>query len=217
MGCTMSPVTNKIITKVVKQTLEQFCNEFKNDPYISYNESGIHAWFYYKLMDNFEKNGIPLFDELQGEKISLIQREYKTAIGYNKSRPGHWDISILNYPLKIRSYMEENAKPYDHLEINAIIEFGLNASIDHMYNDIDRMNNTRAIIPNKFIVHLIRESVKFCGRDISAKPRKEKIDNRQIMEQLKDGVNAIYYVHTIKNKHGEAKALIITKKGTVEI
>jgi len=148
---------------LIRNTINEFCQEFIQNPYICYTEHGLHAFFYSLLLQAVPESQRFLFWENQ--KICIIQKEYPTAGKLGKSQRQHWDIAVLKSPAEsIRS----GPGSYDYLKLNAVIEFGMNESEEHLKDDINRLCDEGSNIQHRFIVHLYRLSPaghKFSGRD----------------------------------------------------
>ncbi len=103
----------------------------------------------------------------QHQQICILQKEYPTNATLGKPRRQHWDVTVLSTlpPEKPRK------ESYDYLPLSACIEFGLNATQEHLEDDIERLGHADANVKQGFIVHLYRLSnagCKFSGRDWSS-------------------------------------------------
>ena len=145
---------NEQIKIVVEKSLEDFCKKFIEHPYLSYTEHGLHAAYYHELITRLEEHGIPTSALFRGLEVCIVQKEYRTSGDLGKSRCANWDVSVLNLPLTVSDRFSENECAFDHLNLNCIIEFGLNESIDHLQDDIDRLSHGQCIANGKYIVHL---------------------------------------------------------------
>lgn len=201
------------IRKVVESTIDDFCLLFYKHPYLEYNESGVHALFFHILSENFIKKGIPLYDDyIRGdtnERVCLIQKEYRMFGKCNKTKAASWDICVLNNPLKsvidLGEVNECNQSPYDCLEINSIVEFGLKANVGHMKDDVERLAHNECNAIGKFIVHLERFSDYFSGRDYPLKSN-DIFPTEDDMKYLTNNNKIIiYYVRTNKNNEADQK------------
>jgi hypothetical protein len=148
----------------IEDCIKEFCLEFLESPYLCYTEHGLHARFYHKLLEKLgEANTIVDF---QGKKLCIVQKEYPTSTSLGKSRRQNWDISIINKD------NIKKGKQYDDLMLDAVVEFGLNASEKHLEGDIGRLTHKDANLINPFIVHLCRISKNFSKRDIGNNNKK---------------------------------------------
>ena len=94
------------IDDIVRETIETFCLEFAEHPYICYTEHGLHALFFSRLYDALPED--QRYFEWDGRKVCAVQKEYATADNLGKSKRQHWDIAVLrNLPV---TRMEH---PYD--------------------------------------------------------------------------------------------------------
>lgn len=146
----------------VRQTIKDFCLEFKRNPYWCYTEHGIHAHFYRMLLNKFDNEKLATSFKYLNSETCYVQKEYPTNEDLNKKRRQHWDIALLRRP--------NGNEKYDHLPLMAVVEFGLNASEKHLREDIRRVSHTKANVIKKFIVHLYRISRaggKISRRDLS--------------------------------------------------
>lgn len=152
---------------IIRKTINDFCLDFIQNPYLSYTEHGQHALFYsmlYAAIPDEQK-----FVQWDNQKVCIVQKEYPTAMNLKKSKRQHWDVAILKSPPE-SSQLEYHS--YDYLKLFAAIEFGMNESEDHLQDDIDRLCDEGSNIEHRFIVHLYRLSesgAKFSGRDWSSK------------------------------------------------
>jgi hypothetical protein len=148
---------------VIRKVIEKFCIEFLNSPYLCYTEHGLHARFYCLLYNTFPID--QRYVKFDGKEICAIQKEYPTADVLGKPQRQHWDIAIIQSP---PSPQFGKSPPYDYLNLNSVVEFGLNATKDHLVDDIERLCHHNSNVKNKFIVHLYRLSKpKVSGRDLS--------------------------------------------------
>jgi hypothetical protein len=133
------------ILKTVRQAIEVFCVEFVNHPYLCYTEHGQHAMFYtrlYNLLPEEER-----YVSYQNQRVCILQKEYPTATNLGKSQRQHWDVSVLSTPPTSQSRKEG----YDYLPLLASIEFGLNATEEHLKDDIERLGHADANVTQWFI------------------------------------------------------------------
>ncbi len=153
------------IVDTVRQTIIQFCAEFIEHPYLCYTEHGQHALFYARLY-----NALPLehrYTTWQGKKVSVVQKEYSTAGKLGRIKRQHWDIAVIKTPAE---GIEAKSPPYDYLKLAAVVEFGMNATLQHLEGDVDRLIHREANVLHGFIIHLHRlskSSTQFSNRDWS--------------------------------------------------
>ncbi|CAK8716232.1 hypothetical protein GCAAIG_05645 [Candidatus Electronema halotolerans] len=156
------------ILKTVRQAIKGFCVEFVNHPYLCYTEHGQHALFYtrlYNLLPEEER-----YVSYQNQRVCILQKEYPTATNLGKPKRQHWDVSVLA-TLPTNKLTREG---YDYLPLLASIEFGLNATEEHLKDDIERLGHPDANVMQGFIVHLYRLSPsghQFSRRDLSNKTK----------------------------------------------
>ena len=150
---------------IARNVASSFTAEFVQHPYLCYTEHGQHAYFYQLLYDS-----IPADQRLttfKGQKVCVIQKEYPTPTNLGKSQRQHWDISIIKSPTETLS---PESIPYDFLRLDVVIEFGMNADLDHLPEDIRRMTHESSNIGNMIAIHLYRlgeAADKLSRRDIS--------------------------------------------------
>lgn len=171
------------ISKIIKETLEQFLSEFIEKPYLCYTEHGLHALYFAQL---YKALGDKCYTELDAKPICIIQKEYPTNDKFEKSRRQNWDIAVID------SSGIKNEIKYDYLPLEAIIEFGLNASICHLCDDFLRISHPKSNSESGYVVHLYRLNKKFSDRDISENAKDIKNDNefkriRNLMLEMSKG------------------------------
>ena len=150
-------MTNNSILNAFEQYLETFLKEFIRNPYLCYTEHGLHALFFARLYDALKTDAL---DDFKGHQVCRVQKEYPTADTLGKSRRQHWDIALLDLPCDARSY--------DSLPLWAVVEFGLNAKLDHLMDDLARVSHPKANTKRRYVVHLYRLSksgAKLSSRD----------------------------------------------------
>ncbi len=149
----------------VRQTIIKFCAKFIEHPYLCYTEHGQHALFYARLY-----NALPSehrYTTWQDKKVSIVQKEYSTAGKLDKTKRQHWDIAVIKTPAES---IEAKSPTYDYLKLAAVIEFGMNATRQHLMGDVERLIHREANVIHGFIVHLYRLSkprTLFSNRDWS--------------------------------------------------
>ena len=147
-----------------------FCHEFVRHPYLCYTEHGWHAYFFTLLYNSLPPAS--RYAEHKGHKICIVQKEYPTAESLGRSRRQHWDVALIDTPLRS---IQNRVDSYDHLYLAAVAEFGLNARISHLANDIDRLCDVDSNVQGKFLFHFLRLSdarSRVSRRDISPASRK---------------------------------------------
>lgn len=175
---------------LIRNTINEFCQAFIQNPYMCYTEHGQHALFYNMLYQAIPKSQRVI--SWENQKISVVQKEYPTAGKLGKPRRQHWDIAIIKSPPESIS---SGHGSYDYLKLYAAIEFGMNESEEHLQDDINRLCDEGSNIEHRFIVHLYRLSesgARFSSRDWSSKsPRILK--GERIMELIKGKPVEIFY------------------------
>lgn len=165
----------------VEQIIKNFCLEFIKLPYLCYTEHGLHARFFCLLYDSLKEE--QRYIQCGKHKVCVVQKEYPTANALGKSRRQNWDIALIESPaLSLRGKTPQ----YDYLTLNSVVEFGLNATKEHLEGDIKRLSHAESNVENKFAVHLLRISTsgkqKISSRDIS--PNSKKIFNPECVKKL---------------------------------
>ncbi len=166
--------------ELIRQTLEQFCLDFLRHPYLCYTEHGQHALYFSTLFAALPEHA--RFGTWQGQKVSMLQKEYPTATHLGKSQRQHWDIALLKSPLSSRI---SGPRAYDYLLLQAAIEFGMNEAPEHLRDDIKRLTHPDCNMDYGFVVHLHRLSdakSHFSGRDWS--PTSARFLDRETIHQL---------------------------------
>lgn len=175
------------VARIVEQSIEGFIQNFVVNPYDCYTEHGQHALFFTKLYEAFQKDKRYLNIKVAPDKsirVCAIQKEYPTKVDLGKERRQNWDIAVIK-----EHYAESR---YDYLDLSAIVEFGMNASLDHLIDDFLRVSHPDANADHRYIVHLYRlseASDQLSGRDWSANARDiKKIDEiKQLMKKMSEG------------------------------
>ncbi len=156
--------------KAFKEVLVKFTLEFVQAPYLCYTEHGLHARFYSQLYNDLSEEQLYFF--LDGKKVCVIQKEYPTATNLGRSKRQHRDISMIKKPAGSSKSIPDQS--YDFFKLSAVVEFGMNASVDHLEDDIDRLCHPDANVESRFLVHLYRlgkPGNRFCRRDLSNRSR----------------------------------------------
>jgi len=195
--------TNEKIGEIVRETIEQFCQEFMKNPYRCYTEHGIHALFYHDLLENIPESLRFLRKEKDGKEICIAQKEYPMADSGGKSRRAHWDIAVLN------PFLENAGEPwYDFLKLNSVVEFCLNEGEVHLKDDKERLMKA-ANIDHKYIVHLFRVSNGESRKDL--KPNSARIISRGKFEEIMrgSGISSHYIMVDGTSRHENQIAKII--------
>ena len=177
--------------KIIRETLEGFCQKFITHPYLCYTEHGQHALFYHMLLKAIPEE---LHNsERDGQQVCILQKEYRTAENLNCTKRQHWDIAVLSPSLST-----ERVPWYDFLEVLAAIEFGMNEKETHLREDIRRLCHSDANVKNRFIVHLYRISGsgddKFSGRDRPKTSNLPTLTAEAICAQLNNQNVEIYFI-----------------------
>ena len=168
----MDNVNDKLNT-IVKEELEIFLKEYIRSPYLCYTEHGVHALFFQRLYSKLPESlrNIELY--IAGEKIMVcrIQKEYPTKTDLGRSRRQNWDLAVIGDTGK------EQDK-YDELPLCCVVEFGLNATFEHLKDDVERVGHDGACVDNTYVVHLYRisEAGKKISRRDASRNHKEIID-----------------------------------------
>lgn len=153
------------VVDIVRQTIIHFCELFIEHPYLCYTEHGQHALFYRNLYYDLPTK--QRYTIWEGQKVSVVQKEYPTAGSLGKPRRQHWDIAVIKTPAES---IERERSSYDYLKLSAVVEFGMNAEGKHLKEDIRRLCHHEANLIQGFIVHLYRlskPSALFSNRDWS--------------------------------------------------
>jgi len=98
----------------------------------------------------------------------VLQKEYPSAHPLGKPRRQGWDIALIKTPLESNARAGKPA--YDYLRLVAVVEFGMNETVEHLRDDLERLSHEAASVDRGFIVHLYRLSepgAPFSGRDWS--------------------------------------------------
>jgi hypothetical protein len=178
------------VVQIVRKTLVQLGREFMVDPYLCYTEHGLHTRFLSKLYDALPTE--ERYAECKSKRFCIIQKEYPTAHHLGRSKRQHWDAAIIKTPIIVPS----RANAFDYLPLAAVVEFGLNCSLDHLADDIERLCHPQSNVDARFVVHLYRlsgDTDKISGRDL-APHSKMVCPRRSIQEALTKGVDVeVFY------------------------
>jgi len=177
-----------MILDKVRQSLDDFCVEFVKSPYLCYTEHGLHVRFCSILSERLTEQ--EMYGKLGDDTVCVIQKEYRTAHNLGKSKCQHWDVAVLRDPLTASSKPE-----YDHLMIEAAIEFGLNEGKKHLCEDIRRLSHPLSNVESGFAVHLYRVSESMSKRDKNPKSRMiwPRDDLSDLKKLVVDSDVSVYY------------------------
>lgn len=90
-------IEEKVRLDLIRNTINDFCMDFVQNPYKSYTEHGQHALFFSMLMNAFPEH--QRYITFDNKKVCFIQKEYPTLENLEKSKRQHWDIAILKEPV----------------------------------------------------------------------------------------------------------------------
>jgi len=198
--------------ELVRKVAKEFCLEFVKNPYFCYTEHGLHAYFYTMLFTTIPEN--KRFANWEGQKICVIQKEYRTAEKLEKSKRQNWDISVIKLPPKGKRGIKSQS--YDYLRLAAVVEFRMNTGKKHLVEDIRRVCHEDSNTDSQFIIHLYRFSKPgnhFSNRDRS--PNSKLFLSQEQIAQLspKKSVEIFYGVYDSTCKH--ESGVWIIKKGNI--
>ncbi len=197
----------------IRKVIQEFCFEFIENPYLCYTEHGQHALFYSLLYSALPAE--QRYIEWQGKRICVIQKEYPTAGNLGKPKRQHWDISVIKNPPECRI---SNARfPYDRLRLAAVVEFGMNESLAHLVDDVERISHPDVNVEHGFVVHLYRLSKaggKFSNRDWS--PNAKRIASIEEIAQLTSDKKVEIYYGMADSTGTHNSGLWLMKQGTIE-
>jgi hypothetical protein len=176
-----------VLRKYVVKAIRDFCLEFVADPYLCRKEHGLHVRFYQELFRALPE--AQRYFPWEGWRVCTIQKEYPTAGNLDKPRRQAWDIAVVRWPPHA---IPERVPTYDYLSLDSVVEFGMNATLDHLREDVRRLCHRDANVANKFIVHLYRLSQGMSESDWS--PRSRRILSlAQVREVVHDSDVDLYY------------------------
>jgi hypothetical protein len=186
------------VKDLIRQAIREFCVEFVREPYLCYTEHGLHALFYSQLLAAIPEDR--RYADWHGHRVCVVQKEYPTAGTLGKPQRQHWDIAVLKAPL----HSNHDVHGYDYLRLEAAIEFGLNATEEHLVDDIQRLSHRDASLDAAFAVHLYRLSspgALISGRDWS--PLSKQILSAQAVAALAPGhsVEVFYGMADLTGAH----------------
>jgi hypothetical protein len=157
--------SGRSLIQTFRRVVEDFCREFVIDPYLCYTEHGQHALFFAQLYAMLAPED--RYTVWQGHRLCVLQKEYPTATALGKSKRQHWDVALIKTP---PSSISPAAASYDYLRLLAAVEFAMNATPDHLKDDIRRLCHPEANTDHPFVVHFYRLSPsdsRVSGRDWS--------------------------------------------------
>ncbi len=144
-------------THVFEKELIALLQDHVKHPYAQYTEHGVHAYFIARLY-----NALPLNERyltLPGQgRVCRVQKEYPTPKHLDKSRRQGWDVCLLRSPYQPSATADVQRPLFDRLDTEAIVEFGLNASHEHLVEDVRRLAHKDVRSDLRFIAHLMRAS-----------------------------------------------------------
>ena len=79
-----------VTKELIEETLEEFCKEFLENPYLCYTEHGLHALFYTRLYNKLSDSD--RFFTYKNQMVCVIQKEYPT-----ESKLGNFLMNIDKY------------------------------------------------------------------------------------------------------------------------
>jgi hypothetical protein len=176
--------------ETIRTTIIGFCLDFVRNPYLCYTEHGLHALFYTMLYNATPEK--QRFITWENQKVCSFQKEYPTAGDLGKPQRQHWDVAVVKSPPESSC---SGPGCYDYLKLYAVIEFGMNASSEHLTDDIERLCHRGSNLEHGFIVHLYRLSQSgslFSNRDWSSKS-KQILSPDDILELPRRGSLEIFY------------------------
>ncbi len=194
----------------IDPALREFCQDFLKNPYCARTEHGLHAQFFTQLY-----NALPepeRYFEWQNQIICKIQKEYPTATALGKPRRQNWDISVIKTPPE---FFPGKELEYDYFRLTAAIEFGMNATKEHLVEDIRRLNHEKSNEEKKYVVHIYRLSKRFSSRDWSSKSK--RILTLEEIEDCQDGDVEIHFVQFDSTGTHENGYWHITKHNTTRV
>jgi hypothetical protein len=194
--------------ETIRTTIIDFCLDFVRNPYLCYTEHGLHALFYTMLYNATpeEQRLIPW----ENRKVCTFQKEYPTADTLGKPQRQHWDVAVVKSPPESS---HSGPGSYDYLKLYAVVEFGMNASMEHLKDDIERLSHVDSNVDHSFIVHLYRLSQSgslFSNRDWSSKS-KQILSPDDILELPRRESLEIFY--GMSDSTGEYKSGVWSIKG----
>lgn len=200
-----------MVKNIVEKTISDFCKEFIEHPYLCYTEHGLHARFYHQLYKALPPN--LRYTELDGKKICTVQKEYPTADALEKPQRQHWDIAVIQTPLS--SHIGKTPT-YDYLTLDSVVEFGLNATREHLVDDIDRLCHPNSNVKNRYIAHFYRLSNKISNRDWSPKS-KQLLNINEIYRLVQNRDITIFFCVFDDTNRVESDAWHVTRNNITPI
>jgi len=201
------------VVGIVEENLREFCLEFLENPYLCYTEHGLHARFYSRLLSSLPDD--LAYFAFRNERVCSVQKEYRTKEDLGKGRRQNWDISVID----AEQAASNKSLSYDYLPLSAVVEFGLNASVGHLEDDIDRLGHScedTNIYGKPYIAHFYRISDNFSGRDLSPETKQNLSDAQSIMRMIKKDIT-VYFAVVDMTRSNVKGFWIISKNGIEEI
>jgi len=178
----------KPLEDIVEETIERFCFEFLDSPYLCYTEHGIHALFYHRFLERMPEERRII--KANGKDICIIQKEYCTWDKLIRTRRANWDIAVLCENQS--GNRDKDHYWYDCLELNSVIEFGLNpGESNHVRGDVERLSHEKARVNRKYIVHLYRFSQATTRKDWKTDKPKALVRPDKINDMIKENGNKV--------------------------
>jgi hypothetical protein len=152
-------------SKLVEKTISDFCREFLEHPYLCRTEHAHHSLFFQRLYQRLDPED--QYINFEGQRVCAIQKEYPTASDLDRSRRQNWDIAVIKTAQRgagpTASSCPVGQSEYDYLDLDSVVEFGLNEGVGHLTDDLDRMAHSDSALDSegRFAVHLIRLSDPF--------------------------------------------------------
>lgn len=183
-------MTNSETKALLVETARRFCTEFLDYPYLAYTEHGLHALFFSRILAALPESS--RYSDWQDKRFCVVQKEYPTATDLDKAKRQHWDIAVIRTPPS----SHRDANSFDYLRLFAVFEFGMNASREHLREDIRRLAHSGANLDNGFALHfhrLCKPGRGLSGRDWSS-DSKAVCTREEAQEILGDSPVTLFYV-----------------------
>ena len=180
-------LTKEDAAELTEKTLAQFCKEFVENPYLCYTEHGLHALFFTRLYNAFPEDA--RYFDFEKRKVCVIQKEYPTHHDLGSSRRQNWDISVIRPTEKLPGVKH----PYDHLPLDAVVEFSMNYDEKHVKSDIRRLSHESSNVGLRLVAHLYRLGHKNRISSRTRSTKSERVFERDHIRELLTSSEVVLY------------------------
>ena len=193
----------------------EFCLEFLEHPYMCRTEHALHALFFERL--HRALGPAEQYVRHKDYRVCTVQKEYPTASPLDRSKRQNWDIAVLKTPGTGEEVQATSCPAgrceFDYLDLDSVVEFGLNEGIGHLIDDLERMSHPGSAIDSEgcFAVHLLRLSdAPYSERDWSSRSARI-VTPEQIQREVAQRGGAVFLASW--RDTGSREAWLVSRDG----